>query len=75
MDSKDIVFTDEMMPSMFSGDGVNPRVGPLTAPFAIYDLADGETVQVTFSPASESAEEVQVISVMRYPTPAGRRKD
>ena len=60
-------------PTLFSGDGGNPHVGPDTAPFAIWDLPTGQTIQITFSPSSCSRDGVVVISRFDYPTPAARR--
>lgn len=52
-------------PVRFSGDGVNPHPGPMTAPFAIWSHGHLKT-QVTFSSPSESANGVVVTGVSRY---------
>jgi hypothetical protein len=67
-----VTITTDMTPTMHSGDARNPHPGPMTDPFACYDLSDGYTVQVTFSPPVESAAGVRIIAVRRYPTPTRR---
>ena len=54
-------------PDMFSGDGINPKPGPMTCPFAIWRLQNAHTVQVTFSAPVDG--EVRIRSVLYYPTP------
>lgn len=53
----------------FSGDGRNPHPGPLTCPFAIFDLLDGRRLQVTFSCAAESDRGVLIRSTFIYHHP------
>lgn len=53
----------------FSGDGRNPHPGPLTCPFAIFDLLDGRRLQVTFSCPAESGRGVLIRSTFIYHHP------
>lgn len=50
----------------FSGDGRNPHPGPLTCPFATFDLLDGRRLQVAFSCPAESDRGVLIRSVLVY---------
>lgn len=50
-------------PTRYSGDGNNPRPGPMTCPFAIFEVGE-YLFQVTFSAACEG--DVRVVSVLRY---------
>jgi len=65
---------DGLAPTMYSGDGLNTFPGKGTAPFVIYDLPDGQSLQFTISSEEEGVGGHFIKSVFRYPTPECRLK-